>query len=205
MANQVIISPFMKKLITLFGMALLFSVLARTIIVATMYGADAPVQPPAGQTATPGASAAPPAARIRAQQKSRLPTESGTPALIPAGPNAEELAKAALKKSPSPNDAASNPMQATPGANPPLNVDGNFLIGPSYVRAKELTVNTNVPQGKVQRFTMDSKDSKFYNPGIARNVFGTVDPKNPKTLIVETHPIDYKRTIMAYIPAQYVP
>ena len=33
---------------------------------------------------------------------------------------------------------------------------------------------------------MDSKDSKFY-PGIARDVFGTVDPNNPKTLIVETH------------------
>src|SRR5204862_5556791 len=93
----------------------------------------------------------------------------------------------------------------TPGANPPLNVDGNFLIGPSYVRAKELTVNTNGPQGKVQRFTMDSKDSKFYNPGIARNVFGTVDPNNPRTLIVETHPIDYKRTITVYVPAQYVP
>ncbi len=194
----------LRKALTSFGIALLFGVLTRPVIVTTTYGADAPVQPAAGQPATPGASAAPPA-RIRAQPKSRLPTEPGTPALIPAGPNAEELAKAALKKSPSPNDAASNPTQATPGANPPLNVDGNFLIGPGYVRAKELTVNTNVPQGKVQRFTMDSKDSKFYNPGIARNVFGTVDPKNPRTLIVETHPIDYKRTITVYIPAQYVP
>ena len=167
----------MKKLITSFGIALLFGVLTRPVIVATMYGADVPAQPPAGQAATPGASAAPPAARIRAQPKSRLPTESGTPALIPVGPNAEELARAALKKSPSPNDAASNPMQATPGANPPLNVDGNFLIGPSYVRAKELTVNTN-GQGKVKRFTMDSKDSKFFN-GIARKVFGTVIPTIP--------------------------
>src|SRR5262249_40273890 len=32
-----------------------------------------------------------------------------------------------------------------------------------------------------------------------------VDPNNPKTLIVETHPIDYKRTVSVYIPAQYVP
>jgi hypothetical protein len=30
-----------------------------------------------------------------------------------------------------------------------------------------------------------------------------VDPKNPKTLIVETHNIDYKRQITVYIPAQY--
>jgi enterochelin esterase-like enzyme len=49
---------------------------------------------------------------------------------------------------------------------------------------------------------MDSKDSKFY-PGIARDVFGTVDPNNPKTLIVDTHPQPYQRTITVYIPAQY--
>lgn len=135
----------------------------------------------------------------------RLPTDPGTPALIPVGPNAEALAKAALKKKPSTNDAAANPTEAPPGVNPPPTVDGNFLIGPTYVRAPELTVNPDVPQGKVQQFVMDSTNSKFYNPGIARNVFGTVDPNNPKTLIVETHPISYKRTITVYIPSQYVP
>ncbi|MEI2677155.1 MAG: hypothetical protein V9G29_04445 [Burkholderiaceae bacterium] len=51
---------------------------------------------------------------------------------------------------------------------------------------------------------MESKDCKLFNPGIARDVFGTVDPNNPKTLIVETHPIDYKRTISVYVPSQYV-
>lgn len=89
--------------------------------------------------------------------------------------------------------------------NPPADVDGDFLIGPDYVPAPELTVKEGVPQGKVEQFVMDSKDSKFYNPGIAREVFGTVDPNNPKTLIVETHPVDYKRTITVYIPSQYVP
>src|SRR5258708_3030795 len=49
-----------------------------------------------------------------------------------------------------------------------------------------------------------SKETKLFNPGIARKVFGKVDPKNPKTLIVETHTIDYKRQITVYIPAQYV-
>ncbi len=68
--------------------------------------------------------------------------------------------------------------------------------------APELTVVDGVPQGKVQQFAMDSKDSKFY-PGIARDVFGTVDPNNPKTLIVETHPQPYQRTITVYVPAQY--
>jgi len=89
--------------------------------------------------------------------------------------------------------------------NPPVDADGDFLIGPDYVPAPELTVKDGVPQGQVRQFVMDSKDSKFYNPGIARDVFGTVDPNNPKTLIVKTHPIDYKRTITVYIPAQYFP
>jgi len=89
--------------------------------------------------------------------------------------------------------------------NPPVNADGDFLIGPDYVPAPELKVVAGVPQGTVQQFVMDSKDSKFYNPGIAREVFGTVDPHNPKTLIVQTHPIDFQRTITVYIPRQYVP
>lgn len=191
----------MKKPITSVGIALLFGCATLAGIGASALGADSPT--PAA--VSPSTNAAAPAARRRAQPRTRLPTEPGTPALIPAGSNAEELAKAALTKAPSPDDAASNPTQAAPGANPPLKVDGNFLIGPTYSRAPELSVNTNVPQGRVQQFTMESKDSKFYNPGIARNVFGTVDPKNPKTLIVETHPIEYKRTVTVYIPAQYVP
>ncbi len=134
----------------------------------------------------------------------RPPTNPGTPALIPAGTNAEALARAALKKAPAASDAASNPTEAPPGANPPPNVDGNFLIGPTYVKAPELTENPDVPHGKVEQFSMDSADSKFY-PGIGRNVFGKVDPNNPKTLIVETHPAPYHRTITVYIPSQYLP
>lgn len=138
-----------------------------------------------------------------AQPPVRPPTNPGTPALIPAGPKAEALAKVALTKKPSPGDAATNPTEAAPGANPPATMDGNFLIGPAYVKSPESVEIPNVPKGKVQQFTMDSADSKFY-PGIGRNVFGTVDPKNPKTLIVETHPAPYKRTITVYIPSQYV-
>ena len=96
-------------------------------------------------------------------------------------------------------------LEAKPGVMPPVDVVGNFIIGPDYAPPPELKVVPGVPQGKVQQFTLSSKDSKFYNPGIAREEFGTVDPKNPKTLIVETHPIDYQRTITVYIPQQYVP
>jgi enterochelin esterase family protein len=133
----------------------------------------------------------------------RLPTAPGTPALVAAGPNAEELGKAALQKPASDADAANNPTEAAPGANPPANVDGNFLIGTNYVRAPETELNTNVPQGRIEQFTMYSTDSKFY-PGIGRDKFGTVDPNNPKTLIVETHAAPYRRTITVYIPRQYV-
>src|SRR5215472_3420023 len=81
------------------------------------------------------------------------------------------------------------------GENPPLDVDGNFVIGPEYVPAPERKPVTGVPQGKVQQFEIDSKETNLLNPGIARKQFGKVDPKNPKSLIVETHPIDYKRKI----------
>jgi enterochelin esterase family protein len=134
----------------------------------------------------------------------RLPTEPGTPALIAAGPNVEALAKAALGKAPSADDSANNPTNSAPGANPPKNVDGNFLVGPVYVEAPELSVVAGVPQGRVRQFSMESTNSTFY-PGIARKAFGTVDPNNPKTLIVETHAAPYTRTVTVYIPSQYVP
>ncbi len=142
-----------------------------------------------------GAAAPPP---------TRPPTNPGTPALIAVGPDAESLARAALTKAPAPGDAAANPTSAPTGVNPPVKVDGNFLVGPNYTRATELDEDASVPQGKTQQFVMDSADTKSY-PGIGRSAFGTVDPNNPKTLIVDTHPAPYKRTITVYIPSQYVP
>ncbi len=89
-----------------------------------------------------------------------------------------------------------------PGANAPINADGEFLIGPDYLPAKELEPVDGLPRGTVIQFSLDSKNSKFY-PGIARDVFGTVDPNNPKTLIVETHAKPWSRAITVYVPAQY--
>jgi len=90
------------------------------------------------------------------------------------------------------------------GANAPIDKNGDFLIGPDYLPARELNRVEDTPQGRVQQFVMDSKDSKFY-PGIAREVFGTVDPNNPKALIVETHAKPWQRAITVYVPAQYKP
>jgi iron(III)-enterobactin esterase len=90
------------------------------------------------------------------------------------------------------------------GGNAPLNKNGGFLIGPDYLPAPELNVVEGVPQGVVRQFTIDSADSRFY-PGIARDVFGTVDPGNPKTLVVDTHAQAWQRAITVYVPAQYQP
>src|SRR5712671_610327 len=88
------------------------------------------------------------------------------------------------------------------GENPPLDAYDNFVIGPNYVPAPERKKVDGVPEGKVEQLVIDSKETRLFNPGLARDEFGKVDPSNPKTLIVETHPIDYKRKITVFIPAQ---
>src|SRR5438876_9583719 len=49
------------------------------------------------------------------------------------------------------------------GENPPLDVDGNFVIGPEYTPAPERKAVEGVPQGKVKQFTIDSKETKLFN------------------------------------------
>lgn len=91
------------------------------------------------------------------------------------------------------------------GKDPEIGAYDNFVIGPEYVSAPENKAVDGVPRGSVQQFKIDSRETKIFNPGIARKVFGKVDPDNPKTLIVDTHEIDYERMITVYIPAQYKP
>jgi hypothetical protein len=91
------------------------------------------------------------------------------------------------------------------GVVPPVDADGNFIIGPTHSHAPEIT--TNAAQGTVYNFTMSSADSKFF-PGIARepNTFGTADPNDPAKMIVATsHPAPYTRHVSVYVPTQYVP
>src|SRR5437660_1013811 len=93
------------------------------------------------------------------------------------------------------------------GSLPPANVDGNFIIGPTYtVPADEGVRGSTIPKGDVIEFTMGSVDSKIY-PGIARdaNTFGTVDPSDTAKLVVTTsHPAPYTRKVAVYVPKQYV-
>src|SRR3954453_11839320 len=81
------------------------------------------------------------------------------------------------------------------GENPPLDAHDNFVIGPNYVPAPERKKAEGVPGGKVVQFEIDSRETRLFNPGIARDKFGSVHPSNPKTLVVETHPVDYRRKV----------
>jgi iron(III)-enterobactin esterase len=93
------------------------------------------------------------------------------------------------------------------GALPPVNADGNFVLGPTHTPAPEVKPEPSVPQGKVIEFEMSSTESKIY-PGIARDpgTFGTPDPADPAKLIVTTsHPAPYTRHVAVYVPSQYRP
>ncbi len=92
------------------------------------------------------------------------------------------------------------------GAVPPINANGNFIIGPTHTAAPEMTAKEGVPQGTVFNFTMESTDSKFY-PGIARDPnpaaqAGPPDPNRP--MVINSHPAPYTRKIAVYVPSQYV-
>jgi hypothetical protein len=81
------------------------------------------------------------------------------------------------------------------GAAPPVDVGGNFIVGPTHNHAPEMAVQPGVPQGTIHNLTMKSVDSKIY-PGIAREpgTFGTVDPTDPARLAVTTsHLAPYTR------------
>src|ERR1044071_4066903 len=91
------------------------------------------------------------------------------------------------------------------GQVPPVDVDGNFIIGPTHTPAPE-TLSRDL-DGTVYTFTMSSADSTIY-PGIARDAgtFGTPDPNDPAKLVVTTsHPFPYSRRVAVYVPKPYVP
>ena len=67
--------------------------------------------------------------------------------------------------------------------------DGDYIIGPPYANAPEMTPRNDVPKGEVYRFTLESTDSKVY-PGISKTAPGMVVP--------------YHRRVTVYVPHQYV-
>ena len=92
------------------------------------------------------------------------------------------------------------------GAVPPVDAEGNFIIGPTHNPAPEMSVRDDVPHGAIYNFTMSSTDSKIY-PGIAREAgtFAQADPSDPTKVTVSSHPAPYTRKVAVYVPQQYVP
>jgi hypothetical protein len=100
------------------------------------------------------------------------------------------------------------------GKLPPAGAEGNFIIGPTHRAAPETVAHDNVPHGTLYSFTMSSKDSVIYNPGVVRD-----DPPNCRNgsvyasqtapgdrsniLVTTSHPGSWTRTIDVYVPAQY--
>jgi enterochelin esterase family protein len=72
---------------------------------------------------------------------------------------------------------------AAPAPTPDLLADGDFVIGPAYANAPEVTPRPGVPVGTLTTFAMGSEDSKLY-PGL----------RGP-----------YMRNVTVYVPRQYVP
>src|SRR5438132_4208426 len=70
------------------------------------------------------------------------------------------LAQAPVRKF---DDPGSPPFKVLKtGENPPLDADGNFVIGPEYTPAPERTAVEGIPQGKVNVVTTDLMRADAY-------------------------------------------
>ncbi|MDD1520687.1 MULTISPECIES: alpha/beta hydrolase [Bradyrhizobium] len=101
------------------------------------------------------------------------------------------------------------------GTLPPAGAEGNFIIGPTHNPAPETIAKEGVPKGTITTFTLSSKDSVIYNPGLIRDdVAGcgnssimsttTVSGDKSNMIVTTSHPGTWTRNIEVYVPANYV-
>jgi enterochelin esterase family protein len=87
--------------------------------------------------------------------------------------------------------------------------DGDFVIGPDYAPAAEMSVQAGVPVGAVHAFTMHARDSRIY-PGIERldnELTRRRDPYGNRIAAADAEQsvaAPYTRTVWTYVPAQHV-
>jgi hypothetical protein len=107
--------------------------------------------------------------------------------------------------------------QLPDGQLPPVNANGNFIIGRTHLPAPEVTVP---PTGTTYSFTMRSSDSKIYPTSLVRvepyfdyiNQFGQTAPGDFSTLLVPncftggatycSEAGTWKRVVQVYVPQQ---
>ena len=98
------------------------------------------------------------------------------------------------------------------GTLPPPGAEGNFIIGPTHAPAPETLAKEGVPSGTTTSFTLSSKDSVIYNPGLIRDdpagcnngsiMVAATAPDDKSNMVVTTsHPGTWTRTIDVYVPA----
>src|ERR1700722_14570526 len=101
------------------------------------------------------------------------------------------------------------------GTLPPAGAEGNFIIGPTHTPAPETAARDGVPKGTVTSFTMTSKDSVIYNPGLIRDdaagctnssimITTTVSGDKSNMIVTTSHPGVWTRIIDVYMPPNYV-
>ena len=84
------------------------------------------------------------------------------------------------------------------GEVPPVEADGNFIIGPTHKPAPEMSpVEGDSPKGQIFKFKMTSEESRLYT-GVPRGA-------NPDPGAVPGRPVPWSRTVSVYVPKQYVP
>ncbi|HEY2682505.1 MAG TPA: alpha/beta hydrolase-fold protein [Steroidobacteraceae bacterium] len=91
------------------------------------------------------------------------------------------------------------------GVPPGSNAQGNFIIGPTHKPGPE-TLNEDVPKGQVITFTMSSRESVIYSPGMVRDGSLKSAPTvsyDPSNLIVSaSRPGTWTRSISVYLSKQ---
>src|SRR3954467_1497342 len=98
-------------------------------------------------TAQPFAFAADPPAPAPAQQ----------PQARPANPPRRPAPQARDPHAPGYVEA----KELADGEVPPVNVDGNFIVGPTHKKAPEMIERPDTPKGTVKEFVMKSEESKM--------------------------------------------
>jgi enterochelin esterase family protein len=133
---------------------------------------------------------------------------SAQPALAPAAAPARSAG--ARPPAPTRDPLAPGYVKATElpdGQVPPLEAEGNFIIGPTHAPAPEMSrVESDAPKGIIHKFTLRSTESQFY-PGIARD---PSDPGAPAATggypaVIRSHPAPWTRVVSVYVPQQYIP
>ena len=147
---------------------------------------------------------APAPAAASASAPAAAPTPArGRGAARPAAPLRDPLAAGFVKATELPD-----------GQVPPMEADGNFIIGRTHTPAPEMSPVTDPAlKGTIYKFTLRSSQSKFY-PGMVRGQSVAGAPAEAASSTgtnaadadaAPSNVVPWTRTVSVYVPKQYVP